>query len=223
MNSPELISSIVNLIALVFAITSHEAAHGAMALVFGDDTAKRHGRLTLNPLKHIDPLGSIILPGFLYLVHSPMLFGWAKPVPVNFSALKYGRIGTIMVAFAGPGTNMVIAWLSALLVHFSGTGNILSELLVNSLNFNLFLAVFNLIPLLPLDGGRILGGLLPEKLREPYSKMERYGLGIFMGLLFLPNLLKPIGIHFDPISMILDKPFQMLMKIVLVLSGHHTD
>lgn len=184
------ILAFASLIALALAVTIHEAAHGFMAKLFGDRTAEMMGRMTFNPLSHIDLMGTIILPGILYLTNAPFLFGYAKPVPVNFSNLKPRRLGEILVAFAGPGVNFILAFISVLLLYINPNQETFgNNILERSFMINIVLGVFNLLPILPLDGGRILNGLLPRQLAAQYSRLEPYGMFILMGILFLPSLL----------------------------------
>ena len=164
----DLINTIsVWLLPLLFAITFHEAAHGYVARFLGDHTASQLGRVSLNPIRHIDPFGTVLLPGLLLLAHSPFLFGYAKPVPVNFRALRHPRMGMVLVAAAGPATNIALAIAAALSFHLVAylppTAAQWTALnLKNAVVINAVLAVFNLFPLPPLDGGRIAVGLLPE-------------------------------------------------------------
>jgi len=175
---------------VLFAITVHEAAHGWMARRFGDSTAMMLGRVTLNPLKHIDPIGTILVPAVTFLLTS-FLFGWAKPVPVNWRNLHNPRRDMVLVALAGPGANLIMAvfwalavklgvalfnvfeWLALPLIYMGSAG-----VLINSI-----LMALNLLPILPLDGGRVLAGLLPPKLAWQYSRLEPYGLFVVIGLL----------------------------------------
>ena len=214
-------------IPALLAITLHEAAHGYVAKRFGDDTAWRLGRVTFNPIKHVDPFGTIALPAILLLSHAPFLFGYAKPVPVRFANLRNPRRDMVWVAAAGPAMNLLMATAAAVLLHAVGllpppADRWVLDNLVNAIELNVLLAVFNLIPLPPLDGGRVAVGLLPTALAAPLARLERYGTAIVIGLLFiLPVLTAGTGSHFDLFAQIIGRPTQAVIKAILFLTGSH--
>ncbi len=179
----------VNAIPLLLAITLHEAAHGYVARMFGDRTAEMLGRITLNPLKHIDMVGPLIVPA-ITLAIGGFVFGWAKPVPVNTSALRNPKRDMIWVAAAGPLSNFIMAIGWAILLKVSDS-SALDAIAQAGISWNVGLMVLNLLPILPLDGGRILAGLLPGPLSYKYSRLEPYGLYIVLGL-SIAQLLGPI-------------------------------
>ncbi len=209
----------------LIAITLHEAAHGFAAYMFGDDTAKRMGRMSLNPLRHVDPFGTIVLPGLLLLLRSPFLFGYAKPVPVNFYRLNPARLGMILVAAAGPAMNIVLAFLAALGLHFvgdmpDGWAMWTEDNLKNAAVLNAVLAVFNMLPIPPLDGGRVLVGLLPRPLAWQLAKLERFGILIVLGaLVLLPTIGSQIGVDLSISPWLIGGPVEYLLDVIASLAG----
>jgi Zn-dependent protease len=181
------------ILPILFAITLHEAAHGYAAKLCGDRTAQMLGRVTLNPLRHVDPVGTIAVP-VLGILTGSFLFGWAKPVPVNFRALNHPRRDSVIVAFAGPATNILLAAISIalfnLVIYLPESAQAWAgHNLVNSFQLNLILAVFNMLPLPPLDGGRVAVGLLPNPLSRQLAELEPIGIPLIMGVLFLLPML----------------------------------
>jgi Zn-dependent protease len=226
---PELL---VAILATVIAITLHEAAHGYAALALGDDTAQRAGRLSLNPIRHVDKVGTIILPGILLITQLltigrvVAMFGWAKPIPVDPWQLRNPRFGMVLVAAAGPAMNFFLAWLSALLAHaiLALAGSVPTEVVALGISFvrlsimaNLLLALFNLLPVPPLDGGRIMVGLLPRPMAMVLARVERFGLLVVMAMiLILPRL----GPQYDVIGWLSGIVTGPAFRLVLQLAGH---
>ena len=229
-------------IPVILAITLHEAAHGYAALALGDDTARNAGRLSLNPLAHVDRVGTILLPGFLLMAQLltigriAFMFGWAKPVPVSAWKFRDPRRGMMVVAAAGPAMNFLLAWIGALLMPrptqlMPGAGAYLDAVLaqhpiVGTFLFyfilsNLVLGLFNLIPIPPLDGGRIAVGLLPLGLARSWARLERAGIVLVLLMVFLlPSFLGEFGIRFDPFHQALGSVIPWAIRLVLTLSGH---
>ncbi|MBF0354171.1 MAG: site-2 protease family protein [Alphaproteobacteria bacterium] len=227
---PDLLLISAWVVPVLLAITLHEAAHGFVAWKLGDQTAWMLGRVTFNPLRHIDPFGTVILPGLLILTGAPILFGFAKPVPVNGANLRNPRFGMVLVAAAGPGINLALAFVSALLLNplvpvlmgdeVDLAWRWLGANLYNAIQINCVLAVFNLLPLLPLDGGRILAGLLPRPLGIRFARTERVGLLILLGVLFiLPLLGLVLGFHLNILGPLVGLPAEWLAGQFVALTG----
>jgi Zn-dependent protease len=212
-------------IPILVAITFHEAAHAYAAWKLGDDTAFRLGRVTFNPLKHVDPFGTVLVPALLLLFKAPFLFGWAKPVPVAFGHLSRPRRDMALVALAGPLTNVVLALASAGLFHPvrllpEAAAAWVAQTLYQSILLNLVLAIFNMIPLPPLDGGRVAMSILPGVLARPYAKLERYGFVILLGVIFiLPMLGRELGLDLNLFRWAVSVPLAWLAPIFLGLAG----
>ena len=211
---------------LIIAITFHEAAHAFVAHRLGDNTAYDLGRVSFNPFRHIDPFGTVLLPGILLLSHAPFLFGYARPVPVVFRNLNHPRLGMVWVALAGPATNIALAFVAALAFHglvFApvGAAQWLADNLKNALIINVVLAVFNMLPIPPLDGGRVAVGLLPNVLAYPLSRLEPWGMLILIGILIvLPLAGTQFGLNLDVISAILRTSTGAVIRLLLVLTGN---
>ncbi len=198
---------------ILFAVTLHEVAHGWMAKRLGDPTAERLGRLSLNPIKHIDPLGTILIPGLLILLNAGFIFGWAKPVPITWSNLRNPRRDMALVALAGPGANLLMAIAWALVSRLANylpsmwAARPLFYMGIAGITINIVLMVLNLLPLPPLDGSRVVAGLLPGRLAWQYSRIEPYGLWILL-------LLVVTGV----LGWILGPPVVVLRNLVFALS-----
>ena len=221
-----LYSASIWVLPAVTAITLHEAAHGWVAWKLGDDTAKRAGRVSFNPARHIDTFGTIVLPGILLVMQAPFLFGYAKPVPVDFSRLRRPRRDMIWVAAAGPGINLAMAYLAALLMYLTVlfpdiARPWLFQNLKNALLLNVVLAVFNLLPLPPLDGSRMVLGLLPGWLAVRYARLERYGMAVIVALLVVPPLIGLyLGMKINLLPWVLLTPVETIIDAILTLAGH---
>jgi Zn-dependent protease len=226
MSSDFILQTVLLIVPLVFAITLHETAHGWAALVLGDTTARDQGRLTLNPLKHIDRMGTIILPGLLVVTQLLwagkvlFMFGWAKPVPVSAWKFANPRRGMAIVAIAGPAMNFFLAWLSALALRGLADADAapwLNTVLFDFMLFNMVLGLFNLLPILPLDGGRVVAGLLPENLARSWAGLERYGLMIVV----LVILVLPYVFHINPVNDVLEIVLPKALRLAFWLAGYH--
>lgn len=211
---------------ILLAITFHEAAHGWMAWRLGDPTAKQQNRVTFNPIPHIDPVGTVLLPALLLLTKAGFVFGWAKPVPVDPRYLHNPRRDMVLIAAAGPAANVIIAYASLLLMHVAPMlPDLAAEWAVrtlwNSVLLNAVLAVFNMLPLPPLDGGKVAVGLLPYSYARQLAGMERYGFLIIIGVFFvLPMLGDNIGADLDFVKWIILAPLDVLIDVLAIASGH---
>ena len=227
-----ILSIVLAVLPVILAITLHEAAHGYAAWALGDDTAKKAGRLSLNPLVHIDRVGTILLPGFLLISQLltigrvAFMFGWAKPVPVGAWRFSNPRRGMMIVAAAGPAANVLLAWLAGLAAWGldwlpDAAVDPAVEFLDDFILFNLVLALFNLLPIPPLDGGRIVVGLLPEALALKWAKLERYGILIVMLVMFIiPEMTRGTAHPIHPVQDWLDFVLPHARNLVLRLAGH---
>lgn len=196
----DVLKIVIVLIIAIASVILHELSHGLVAYWLGDHTAKDAGRLTFNPIKHIDPYMSILVPVVLYIIGAPV-FGGAKPVPVNYRNLKWNEWGMALVALAGPFTNFLLAFIFFLIGHFSGlfslsSGNIGSFIIVEAVYINLGFMIFNLIPIPPLDGSRVLYAIAPDGFRNILANLERYGIIIvYMMILLFGNLFSNLMIN----------------------------
>ncbi|MSP02455.1 MAG: site-2 protease family protein [Acetobacteraceae bacterium] len=225
MTTETIVRILLAIIPVIIAITFHEVAHGYAALALGDQTARDQGRLSFNPLKHIDRVGTIIVPGFLLISQLltvgriVFMFGWAKPVPVSAWKFSNPRRGMAFVAMAGPAMNFVLAWLAALILIWgtAATSNsLIAVALFDFILVNLALGLFNLLPIPPLDGGRVVVGFLPEGLARAWAGIERYGILIVLGAL----VVLPHAFGVDPIGDVFGYVLPWALRIVVSLAGH---
>ena len=209
----------VIVLPLLLAITFHEAAHAWVAYKLGDNTAKLLGRVSFNPIVHIDVFGTLILP-LMLLLGGGFLFGYAKPVPVNFKNLNHPRRDMVLVAIAGPAANIILVICAALLLHVVNfLPNMAAVWLVENIKYAIFinalLAVFNMLPIPPLDGGRVAVGLLPDILARPLSRIEPYGMFIIIGLFLLPMLGREIGLDLNILMSVLMPAIDLVQQLAV--------
>lgn len=214
------------ILPVIIAVTLHEAAHGWIAYKLGDHTAFMMGRVSFNPAKHVDPFGTLIMPGLMLLLSGgKMMFGYAKPVPVNIRNMSNPRRDMVYVAAAGPGANILLAVLSALAFYIvpllpQDVDLWVAHNLANSIKINIILCVFNLIPLPPLDGGRIAVGLLPDALARPLANLERYGMFILLGMIFLvPYVGGLVGLNLNIFWYLVGIPAEYLTNFIIHAVG----
>ncbi|HXJ01020.1 MAG TPA: site-2 protease family protein [Micropepsaceae bacterium] len=225
MTSDALTQIILYAIPVILAVTFHEAAHGFVALYFGDETAKNQGRVTLNPIKHVDLFGTIILPLLLIVSNAGFIFGYAKPVPVNFAQLRNPRWDMLWVAAAGPAMNMLLALVSALSLYGAGlldgeVAALVGNVLLFSIQLNVMLAIFNMLPLPPLDGSKVIAAFLPMSVMRPYLAFGRYGMTVLLLLLIvLPLLSARTGFGLDIFGVLVQRPAEVVMALLLTLVG----
>lgn len=217
-----IIQILISVASIFIAIISHEIAHGWVAWYLGDDTAKKQGRLSFNPIKHVDPFGSIFLPILMFLSKSGIVFGWAKPVPVDYSKLKHQKRDFILVSAAGVVANFILALLSALLLKISllipvnMLSGILAAFFLNMIFFNVLLGIFNLLPIPPLDGSKILLGWSDNKYIQKYINSERIGMMFLIILLFLiPVIIKYAHINFNPITAFIQQSTKAIVTMLI--------
>ena len=225
MDSPTLYEISVVVVPIILAITLHEAAHAWVAWKLGDDTAYRRGRVSFNPIKHIHPVGTILLPALLLFLRAPFLLGWARPVPVDTRRFHKPRRDMMLVALAGPGINLILAVISAWLIRWvwllpAGGQDWAAATLRWSVLINVILAVFNMLPVPPLDGGRVVTGLLPRPLAARYVRLERVGLPLLILLLIvLPLIGQQIGVNLNLLAVALLELVGWLIAAIWVIAG----
>ncbi len=215
----------VIILPLLLAITLHEAAHAWAANKLGDNTAKMLGRVSFNPFVHVDLFGTVLLPIMLLMSGAPFLFGYAKPVPVNFARLNNPRRDMVFVALAGPAANILLVICAALLLHIVGflpamAGDWLLKNIFFAIQINAVLAAFNMLPIPPLDGGRVAVGLLPDIIARPLSRLEPYGMFIIIGLFLLPALGQQFGMNFNILWAILEPVMNLIKQLAVLIAPH---